>query len=116
VPFIVAGQLPPLVKIGPLYWPGRTACFACHETALRRESADYDAYVRHLQAAPARGATLGPASGLVGASVAMEVVHALVGVVPASAGAALLLDLRTWAVRREAIARDSGCGACKHLP
>jgi bacteriocin biosynthesis cyclodehydratase domain-containing protein len=116
VPFIVAGQLPPLVKIGPLYWPGRTACFACHETALRLESADYDAYVRHLQAAPARGATLGAASGLVGATVAMELVHALVGVAPASAGTAVLVDLRTWDVRRVAVARDSACVTCKHLP
>jgi bacteriocin biosynthesis cyclodehydratase domain-containing protein len=115
VPFIAAGQLPPIVKIGPLYWPGRTACFACHETALRRESADYDAYVRHLQTEPARGATLGPASGLVGATVAMELIHSLIGVSPASMGAALLVDLRTWDVRREVIARDSACAACKHL-
>jgi bacteriocin biosynthesis cyclodehydratase domain-containing protein len=115
VPFITAGQHPPIAKIGPLYWPGRTACFACHETALRRESADYEAYVRHLQTAPARGATLGPASGLVGATVAMELVHALAGVVPASAGAALLVDLRTWGVRRETIDRDGECAACKHL-
>jgi bacteriocin biosynthesis cyclodehydratase domain-containing protein len=115
VPFIVAGQLPPLAKIGPLYWPGRSACFACHETALRRESADYDAYVRQLQQAPARGATLGSVSGLVGASVAMEVMNALIGITPASLGAALLVDLRTWDARREAIARDSECAACKHL-
>ena len=115
VPFIVAGQLPPLAKVGPLYWPGRSACFACHETALRRESADYDAYVRQLQQAPARGATLGSVSGLVGASVAMEVMHALIGITPASLGAALLVDLRTWDLRREAIARDSECAACKHL-
>jgi bacteriocin biosynthesis cyclodehydratase domain-containing protein len=115
LPFITAGQLPPIVKIGPLYWLGRTACFACHETVLRRESADYDAYVRHLQTAPARGATLGPASGLVGATVAMELLHALAGVDPASMGAALLVDLRTWAGRREAVARDGACRACKHL-
>jgi bacteriocin biosynthesis cyclodehydratase domain-containing protein len=115
VPFIVAGQLPPMAKIGPLYWPGKAACFVCHETALRRESADYDAYVRQLQAAPGRGATLGPVSGLVGASLAMELVHALIGVTPASLGAALLVDLRTWEVRREPVARDSACSACKHL-
>ncbi len=115
VPFIVAGQLPPVVKVGPLYRPGQTACFTCHENLLRRESGNYDAYVRHSQSAPARGATLGPASGLVGAAVAMEVVHLLVGVEPATAGAALLIDLRTWSVRREALGRDSACEACKHL-
>jgi molybdopterin/thiamine biosynthesis adenylyltransferase len=82
---------------------------------MRQDSADYDAYVRRLQSAPARGATLGPVSGLVGASVAMELVHALIGVTPPSMGAALLIDLRTWDVRREVIARDSACRACKHL-
>ncbi len=114
VPFVCAGQLPPLVKIGPVYWPGRTACFACHETELRRSSADYDGYVRHVQTAPPRGATLGPAAGIAGSAVAMELVHLLLGVTPASAGAALLLDLRTMALRRVAITRDSACPACRH--
>ncbi|WP_053226453.1 TOMM precursor leader peptide-binding protein [Solirubrobacter soli] len=113
VPFITAGQLPPLAKVGPLYWPGRTACFACHELALRRESQDYDAYVEHIGSAPVRGATLGPASGVVGSMLAMELVHLLIGAEPASAGAALLVDLRTFGVRREPIARDPACPACQ---
>jgi bacteriocin biosynthesis cyclodehydratase domain-containing protein len=115
VPFIGGGQLPPLLRIGPLYVPGRTACFTCHERALRRSSTDYDGYVRHLQSAPSRGATLGPASGIVGSLLAMELVHLLAGAPPATAGAALLLDLRTGSVRREPIARDSACPACQHL-
>jgi bacteriocin biosynthesis cyclodehydratase domain-containing protein len=115
VPFITGGQLPPLLRIGPLYVPGRTACFACHETTLRRTSADYDGYVRHLRSTRPRGATLGPASGIVGSMMAMEVVHALVDTTPATAGAALLLDLRTGRSRREVIARDSACPACQHL-
>jgi bacteriocin biosynthesis cyclodehydratase domain-containing protein len=116
VPFITGGQLPPLLRIGPLYAPGRTACFACHERALRGASIDYDGYVRHLQSAPQRGATLGPASGIVGSAMAMEVVHLLVQAPPATAGAALLFDLRSAGIRREPVARDSGCPACKHLP
>jgi hypothetical protein len=43
----------------------------------------------------------------------MELVHLLVGLEPASAGAALLVDLRTLGVRREAIARDAGCPDCQ---
>jgi bacteriocin biosynthesis cyclodehydratase domain-containing protein len=116
VPFVAAGQLPPLVKVGPLYDPGRGACFACHELALRRDSIDYDAYVRHIGSAPVRGATLGPASGIVGTILAMELFHLLIGVEPASAGAALLVDLRTFQVRREPVARDSACPDCQHLP
>jgi bacteriocin biosynthesis cyclodehydratase domain-containing protein len=115
VPFIAAGQLPPLLKVGPLYVPGRTACFTCHERLLRRTSAGYDAYVERAPEAVARGATLGPASGIVGTLLASELVQLLIGAEPASAGAALLLDVRTLRVRREAIPRDSGCPDCQHL-
>jgi bacteriocin biosynthesis cyclodehydratase domain-containing protein len=115
VPFIAAGQLPPIVKIGPTYVPGRTACFACHERALRRASPAYDAYVDRIQSTPARGATLGPASGMVGTMVAMELMHQFVGRQPSTAGVAVTVDLRTFAMRRESIPRDADCSACKHL-
>jgi adenylyltransferase/sulfurtransferase len=113
VPFITAGQLPPLLKVGPLHAPG-TACFTCLEHALRATSADYDAYAEHTRTAPVRGATLGPASGIVGTMLAMEILHLLIGVKPASAGAALLYDLRTLAMRREPVARDPQCPDCAH--
>lgn len=115
VPFISAGQLPPLLRVGPLYVPGETACFACHERQLRRESAAYDDYVRQQQSAPPRGATLGPASGIVGTLLALDLMHALLGVAPASAGCALVVDMRTLALRREPVARDSACPVCQHL-
>ena len=91
---------------------GRTACFTCHERALRVESVDYDAYVDHIGTAPVRGATLGPASGVIGSMLAMELVHLLIGAEPASAGAALLVDLRTFQVRRHPVARDAACPDC----
>ena len=112
VPFIVAGQHPPVLKVGPLYRPGRSACFTCHERLLRRVSADYDAYVEHARAAAPRGATLGPASGMIGAQLAMEVVHLIIGAEPASEGGALLVDLRTGATRREVVERDPTCPDC----
>ncbi|HEY6891663.1 MAG TPA: TOMM precursor leader peptide-binding protein [Solirubrobacter sp.] len=112
VPFITAGQLPPLLKIGPLHAPGHSACFTCLEHALRVTSADYDAYTEHTRTAPVRGATLGPASGIVGTMLAMEILHLLIGVTPASAGAALLYDLRTLTMRREPVARDPECPDC----
>ena len=40
-------------KVGPIYVPGRTACFACHETALRRRSSRYDAYTEQVARRPA---------------------------------------------------------------
>jgi len=115
VPFIVAGQLPPLLKVGPMYWPGRTACFTCHETALRQASAAYDAYVETSRAVSSRSATLGPASGTVGTILASEVLHLLAGAVPATAGTALLLDLRTLGMRRESVPRDPACRDCQHV-
>jgi len=115
VPFIAAGQLPPIVKIGPTYIPGRTACFACHEQALRVASSEYDQYVSRIQSTPARCATLGPASGIVGTMLAMELMHLLVGVPTTTAGTALTLDLRKFELRREPIPRDPDCGACKHV-
>jgi bacteriocin biosynthesis cyclodehydratase domain-containing protein len=115
IPFVLAGQVPPILKVGPIYWPGRTACFACHEDALRRASPHYDDYVAHAQAAPQRSATLGPASGLVGAALGIDLLHLLTGRRPASLGAAVLLDMRTLAARREELERARGCAACQHL-
>ena len=108
VPFITAGQVPPLVRVGPLYVPGRTACFACHETSLRSESIAYDRYVEHVQTSPSRAATLGPTSAIVGSLVAMELVHLLIGSAPATAGTAFTIDIRTLQVSREAVPRDGG--------
>ena len=112
VPFISAGQVPPAIRVGPLYTPGEAACLVCHETALRAESIAYDGYVEHVQASPNRSATLGPASAIVGSIVAMELMHLFVGVKPATTGAALTIDIRTLAVRRDPVPRDSRCEAC----
>lgn len=112
VPFITGGQLPPVLRAGPLYIPGRTACFACHETALRRRSIAYDRYVEQARAHPSRAATLGPTSAIVGSLLALEVMHHLLGVQPATAGTAVTFDIRTLRVRREPVPRDAACPAC----
>jgi molybdopterin-synthase adenylyltransferase len=115
VPFALAGQAPPVLKIGPIYWPGRSACFACHETALRAASPHYDPYVEHAQAAVPRSATLGPASGIVGSMLALELFHLLVGARPPTLGAAVTIDMRTLVTRREEVPRAPSCAACQHL-
>jgi molybdopterin-synthase adenylyltransferase len=112
VPFITAGQIPPLVRVGPLYVPTRTACFACHEAAIRADSIAYDRYVERARESPSRAATLGPASALAGSLVALEVMHLLLGVEPATAGAALTIDIRTLRVSRDVVGRDDACEAC----
>jgi bacteriocin biosynthesis cyclodehydratase domain-containing protein len=113
VPWIAAAQFPPWVRIGPLYIPGETACLECQERAGRRAYPLYDELADFRRGRESYAATLGPASGLVGAAIGMEVLHRLTGAAtPASAGAAIMLDLRTLESRREPIVRDHGCPEC----
>lgn len=115
VPFVVAGQVPPILKVGPTFAVGESACLECHETALRRQSHAFDDYVASRKTAPAVASTLGPASCVVGGMIGVELLHLLTGRTPATTGAAILVDMRTLEVRREPIQRDPDCRACKHL-
>jgi hypothetical protein len=51
------------------------------------------------------------AGGLIG----LELMHLLAGVPPATQELALVLDVRTLEVRREPVARDPRCDACKYV-
>lgn len=116
VPYVVAGQVPPVLKVGPTYAPGRTACYACHERALRRDFPLYEELTRHHRDDPRPATTLGPASAVVGALLALEVMHLLAGdVAPATTGRALLIDMRTLETRWEEVERDPDCPSCHHL-
>jgi bacteriocin biosynthesis cyclodehydratase domain-containing protein len=114
-PFITAGQVPPLLKVGPTYIPGRGPCFRCHETALARASEAYEDYVAFRAPHPATGSTVGPASCVVGGLIALELLHMLTGHRPVTLDSAVLVNMRTLEVRHEPIARDPDCAACKHL-
>jgi bacteriocin biosynthesis cyclodehydratase domain-containing protein len=111
-PHISAAQQPPLLRIGPFVIPGRTACYACQEEAARREYPLYDALVAERRRRPSVAATLGVASGVIGTMLATEALHHLIGLTPATAGAALMLDLLTWAVEWERFERDPACPVC----
>jgi molybdopterin-synthase adenylyltransferase len=113
VPFVTAGQQPPLLKIGPTYIPGGGACLACHERQVRSEFPFYDELVESRRRDPPPATTLGPASGIVGTLLALEVMHLIAAdEPPATHDRALLLDMRTLQARWEDIARDPACGAC----
>lgn len=115
-PYIACGQATPIVKIGPLYLPGRTACFACEETQMRAVAPLYDEVVAMRQrTTAARAITLGPASGIVGTLLSAEVMHHLLGGQAATEGRAMVLDIRTFDVSWEPIARDPGCPVCGAL-
>jgi molybdopterin-synthase adenylyltransferase len=117
VPFITAGQQPPLLKIGPTYVPGRDACLACHERRVRRDFPLYDELVESRRRDPPPATTLGPASGIIGTLLALEVMHLIAAdAPPATHDRALLLDMRTLQARWEAIERDATCVACGEPP
>jgi molybdopterin-synthase adenylyltransferase len=113
VPYIAMSQFPPKVRIGPMYVPGHTGCYACTEQRLRREYPLFDELVAARSQQPSGAATFGPACALIGSCVATEIVHRLTGVcAPHTVGAALELDLRTLAVQRLPVGRAAGCAVC----
>ncbi|HEV3001916.1 MAG TPA: TOMM precursor leader peptide-binding protein [Solirubrobacteraceae bacterium] len=113
IPYAVAGQFPPLVRVGPLFVPGRTGCFACEEAAWRARHPLYDAVDRWRRDRPSSAATFGPACGLIGSMLANDVVNHLTGIAPAATlGRALLVDMNTLERRDEPVPRRPGCPRC----
>lgn len=114
VPFITAGQQPPLLRIGPTYTPGEGACFTCHERQLEEGFPLYRQLTEHRREHGTTATTLGPASGLVGSTIALEVLHLLAGASwpLATRDRALLIDMRTLETRWETINRYPDCATC----
>jgi bacteriocin biosynthesis cyclodehydratase domain-containing protein len=116
IPFITMSHFPPIARVGPLYVPGETGCFACQEIAYRREYPLFDVVVEQQRARTSAAATLGPACGLIGGQVALEAMHLLTGLSrPATQGVAHMYDLRTMEVKREPVVPEPECPVCAHL-
>ncbi len=116
IPYITMSHFPPIARVGPLYVPGVTGCFACQESAYRREYPLFDVTIEQLRAKPSPAATLGPACGLIGGQVALEVVHLLTGLSrPSTQGVAHIYDLRTMEVKREPVVPEPDCPVCGRL-
>lgn len=116
IPFITMSHFSWVARVGPFFVPGRTGCYVCQEIAYRREYPLFDqATANPIDGAEA--ATLGPACGLIGHHVGMEVMHLLTGLAePATLGASLNYDLRTMEMRREEIVPEPECPVCSGLP
>jgi bacteriocin biosynthesis cyclodehydratase domain-containing protein len=113
VPFVAMSHFPPIARVGPLYVPGRTGCFACQEISYRRTYPLFDVAVEQRRAKPSPAATLGPACGLIGGQVALDVMHHLTGLAePSTLGMAHVYDLRTMAVEREPVVPEPSCPVC----
>jgi len=116
IPYITMSHFPPIARVGPLYVPGATGCFACQETAYRRQYPLFDVAIEQRRAKPSPAATLGPACGLIGGQVGLEVMHQLTGLAkPSTLGVSHIYDLRTMEVEREPVVPESGCPVCGHL-
>jgi bacteriocin biosynthesis cyclodehydratase domain-containing protein len=113
IPFITMSHFPPIARVGPFFVPGETGCYACQEAQVRRKHPLFDVAVEQNRAKPSPAATLGPACGLIGGHVAMDVMHQITGLaLPSSLGTAIIFDLRTMEVEREAVSIEAGCPVC----
>jgi bacteriocin biosynthesis cyclodehydratase domain-containing protein len=117
LPVITMSHSPPVARVGPLYVPGVTGCYACQEEAYRRTHPLYDELVEQHRGRPSPAPTLGPVCAFIGGQVALEVLHRLTGLcTPATLGAALIYDLRTSTLTREPVPRLADCEVCGARP
>jgi bacteriocin biosynthesis cyclodehydratase domain-containing protein len=117
IPYITMSHFPPIARVGPLYVPGVTGCFACQVAAYRRSYPMFDVAIEQRRAKPSPAATLGPACGLIGGQVGLDVLHHLTGLAePSTQGVGYIYDLRTMEVEREPVVPEPDCPVCGHLP
>jgi len=117
IPYITMSHFPPIARVGPLYVPGVTGCFACQVAAYRRSYPMFDVAIEQRRARSAPVATMGPACGLIGGQVGLDVAHHLTGLAtPSTQGVGHIYDLRTMEVEREPVVPEPDCPVCGHLP
>lgn len=113
VPFIAMSHFPPIARVGPLYVPGVTGCFACQEIGYRRTYPLFDVAIEQQRGKESPAATLGPACGLIGGQIGLDVLHQLTGLAkPSTLGVGHIYDLRTMEVEREPVVPEPTCPVC----
>jgi bacteriocin biosynthesis cyclodehydratase domain-containing protein len=116
IPFVAMSHFPPVARVGPLYVPGVTGCFACQEIGYRRTFPLYDVAVGQQRGKDSPAATLGPACGLIGGQVGLDILHQLTGLArPSTLGVGHIYDLRTMAVDREPVVPEPSCPVCSGM-
>jgi molybdopterin-synthase adenylyltransferase len=119
IPFIAMSHFPPVARVGPLYVPGVTGCFVCQEIGYRRTFPLFDVAMEQQRGQESPAATLGPACGLIGGQIGLDVLHHLTGLAqPSTLGVGHIYDLRTMEVEREPVMPEPACPVCgdmRHL-
>jgi bacteriocin biosynthesis cyclodehydratase domain-containing protein len=117
IPYITMSHFPPVARVGPMFVPGVTGCFACQVAAYRRNYPMFDVAIEQRRAKRSPVATMGPACNLIGGQVGLDVVHYLTGLAePSTQGVSHIYDLRTMEVEREPVVPEPSCPVCGHLP
>jgi bacteriocin biosynthesis cyclodehydratase domain-containing protein len=117
IPYITMSHFPPIARVGPLYVPGVTGCYECQLISWRRDFPLLDAAIAAQRAKPSPSANIGPACGLIGGQLGMEVLHLLTGLAtPSTLGEEHIYDLRTMEIERKAILAEPDCPICGDLP
>lgn len=113
IPYIAMSHFPPVARVGPLYFPGKTGCFQCQIMRYRKQYPLFDAAIEQRKGERSPAATLGPACGVIGGLVGIEVLHHLTGLVrPATLGVGFTYDLRDMSFQREVVDPEPGCPIC----
>ncbi len=113
IPFIAMSHFPPVARVGPLYVPGVTGCYACQEAGYRRTYPLYDVAIDQQRRKGSPAATLGPACGLIGGQIGLDAMHLLTGLAqPSTLGVGHIYDLRTMEVEHEPVVPEPGCSVC----
>ncbi len=116
IPYVAMSHFPPFARIGPFYVPGKTGCYACQEISYRRSYPLFDLVIEQNRATESPAGTLGPACGLIGNLIALDIMHHLTGLAePATLGVSHSYDLRTLAVKSESVVPESECPVCGHM-
>lgn len=116
IPFIAMSHFPPIARVGPLYVPGVTGCFACQEIGYRRTYPLFDIAIEQQRGKESPAATLGPACGLIGGQIGLDVLHHLTGLArPSTLGVGHIYDLRTMEVEREPVVPEPTCPVCSGM-
>lgn len=116
IPFIAMSHFPPIARVGPLYVPGVTGCFACQEIGYRRTYPLFDVAIEQQRGKESPAATLGPACGMIGGQIGLDVLHHLTGLAqPSTLGVGHIYDLRTMELEREPVVPEADCPVCGKL-
>jgi bacteriocin biosynthesis cyclodehydratase domain-containing protein len=116
IPYIAMSHFPPIARVGPLYLPGVTGCFVCQEAGYRRTYPLFDVAMEQQRGRESPAATLGPACGLIGGQIGLDVLHQLTGLAkPSTLGVGHIVDLRTMEVEREPVVPEPDCPVCGGL-